>query len=46
MQFFVTTNDVARFLGLSPRTILRMAREERIPAILFRVRSGAHGVSN
>jgi excisionase family DNA binding protein len=32
MESFVTTNDVARFLGLSPRTILRMAREERIPA--------------
>ena len=29
---FVTAKEVARFLGMSPRTIAKMAREGRIPA--------------
>ena len=29
---FVTAKEIARFLGMSPRTIAKMAREGRIPA--------------
>jgi excisionase family DNA binding protein len=32
MESFVSTKQVAEFLGLAPRTIVRMAREGRIPA--------------
>jgi excisionase family DNA binding protein len=32
MEPFVTSNQVAQFLGISPRTVNRMAREGRIPA--------------
>jgi excisionase family DNA binding protein len=32
MEPFVTTLQVAEFLGMSPRTINRMAKEGRIPA--------------
>jgi len=32
MESFVTAAEVATFLGLSPRTIAKMAREGRVPA--------------
>jgi excisionase family DNA binding protein len=32
MERFVAAKEVAQFLGMSPRTISRMAREGRIPA--------------
>jgi excisionase family DNA binding protein len=32
MEPFVSTKQVAQFLGLAPRTVVRMAREGRIPA--------------
>ena len=32
MEPFVTTQQVAEFLGIAPRTINRMAKEGRIPA--------------
>jgi excisionase family DNA binding protein len=32
MESYVSANEVAKFLNLSPRTIAKMAREGRIPA--------------
>lgn len=32
MEPFVSANEVASFLGLSRRTVIKMAREGRIPA--------------
>jgi excisionase family DNA binding protein len=32
MESFVAAKEVAQFLGMSPRTIAKMAREGRIPA--------------
>ena len=32
MEPFVSANEVAKFLGVSRRTVIKMARESRIPA--------------
>jgi excisionase family DNA binding protein len=32
MEPFVSANEVAKFLRLSPRTVAKMAREGRLPA--------------
>jgi excisionase family DNA binding protein len=32
MEAFVAAKEIAQFLGMSPRTVAKMAREGRIPA--------------